>query len=200
MEQLAVALAAEQHYPEAEELHRRALAIDRRVLGPLHPNTLDVQHSIAVNYQDEKKYQEAEAAYSEVIQLRRQGHGEGSSDFDQELAALGTVRLELHKFAEAEPVMRECLAIRKKSNPDGYRYFNAESVLGGSLSGQGKYSEAEPLLLAGYQGMKQLGDKLPEIGKPRFQRAGDRIVALYAAWGKPEKAAEWRANLKAAAH
>jgi serine/threonine protein kinase len=197
MEQLAVAIAGQHRYPEAEELHRRVLAIDRKVLGPFHPNTLDTLHSMAVNYQDEKKYPEAEAAYTEVIGLRRQAHGESSQDYDQELAALGTVRLELHKFAAAEPVLRECLAIRQKQDPNGYRYFNAESVLGGSLAGQGKYSQAEPLLLSGYQGMQQLGAKLPEIGKPRFQRAGERIVALYEAWGKPDKASEWRAKLKA---
>ncbi len=198
MAQLGVALAAEGRYSEAGELYHKALAIDRKVLGPLHPSTLDAQHGVALNYQDQKKYPEAEAAYRELIRLRREAHNESLPVFDQELAGFGTMLLELRKFKEAEPVLKECLALRKKSDPNGYRYFNAESVLGGSLAGQGKYAEAEPLVLGGYQGMKQLGDKLPEIGKPRFKRAGERIVALYEAWGKPADAAEWRAKLKPA--
>ena len=198
MAQLGAAVAGEHHYSEAEELYDRALAIDRRVLGPLHPSGVDVQHDIAINYQDQKKYPQAAVAYRELIRSRRQGHTESVPEFDQELAGFGTVLLELRQYKEAEPVLRECLALRKKSDPNGYRYFNAESVLGGSLAGQGRYADAEPLLVGGYQGMQQLGDRLPEIGKPRFQRAGGRIVALYEAWGKPAVAAEWRAKLKPA--
>jgi len=34
-------------------------------------------------------------------------------------------------------------------------------MLGGSLLGQKKYAEAEPLLLSGYEGMKQREVKIP---------------------------------------
>ena len=39
------------------------------------------------------------------------------------------------------------------------------SMLGGALLGQKKYAEAEPLLLAGYEGMKARADKIPPQGK-----------------------------------
>ncbi len=56
---------------------------------------------------------------------------------------------------EAEPLLRECLAIREKALPDNWLTFNTRSMLGGLLLGQKKYEEAEPLLLAGYEGMKE---------------------------------------------
>ena len=64
----------------------------------------------------------------------------------------------------------------------------------GSLLGQQKYADAEPLLLAGYQGMKRLEATVPPQGKHRLREAADRLAELYAAAGQPEQAARWRAE------
>jgi hypothetical protein len=69
-----------------------------------------------------------------------------------------------------------------------------------SVAGQKKYAEAEPLLLEGYQGMVVRKDKM-EIGdRYHLDRAREWIVQLYQAWGKPEKAAEWKKNPPPTAH
>lgn len=73
--------------------------------------------------------------------------------------------------------------------------FHTKSLLGGSLAGQKNYAEAEPLLLSGYEGMREREAKIPPEGKPRLTEALERIVQLYDGWGKPDKAAEWRAKL-----
>jgi hypothetical protein len=99
------------------------------------------------------------------------------------------------RLAEAEPVLRECLAIREKTQPDDWTTFNTRSSLGGALLGQKKFAEAEPLILAGYEGMKAREGKIAPAGRPRLAAAARRVVELYEAWGKPEKAAEWRAKL-----
>jgi hypothetical protein len=70
-----------------------------------------------------------------------------------------------------------------------------KSLLGGSLLGQNKYAEAEPLLLAGYEGMMQREETIPVIGKVRLTEAIERLVQLYEAWGQLEKVAEWKARL-----
>ena len=67
------------------------------------------------------------------------------------------------------------------------------SLLGGSLLGQKKYADAEPLLLQGYQGMKQRDAQIPKVGKLRLSEAVDRLIDLYDAWGKKDEAAKWRA-------
>lgn len=51
--------------------------------------------------------------------------------------------------------LRESLAIREKTQPDAWTTFDSKSLLGGALLGQKKVADAEPLLLAGYEGMKK---------------------------------------------
>jgi hypothetical protein len=62
-------------------------------------------------------------------------------------------------------------------------------MLGGALLGQKKYAEAEPLLLAGYQGMKQRQQSIPPQGKIRLPEAALRLVQLYEALGKKDEVA-----------
>jgi eukaryotic-like serine/threonine-protein kinase len=72
---------------------------------------------------------------------------------------------------------------------DDWRLFKARSLLGGALSGQEKYAEAEPLLVQGYEGMKRREAQIPPQGRPFLTEAAER---LYEAKGELEKAAEWR--------
>ena len=55
--------------------------------------------------------------------------------------------------------MRESLTIRERIRPGNWATYNTKSLLGESLLGQKKYAEAEPLLLSGYEGMKQPRDE-----------------------------------------
>jgi hypothetical protein len=99
------------------------------------------------------------------------------------------------KWTEAESVLRESLAIRERNEPDEWTAFSSRSMLGGSLLGQKKYIEAEPLIVSGYEGLKDREARIPPPWKPRLTEAAERLVKLYEDWGKPEKAAEWRARL-----
>jgi tetratricopeptide (TPR) repeat protein len=108
------------------------------------------------------------------------------------LATLTLRRLVEGKYAEAEALARECLATREIVIPDDFRTFNARSMLGGSLLGQRKYQAAEPLLLSGYEGLKQREDKIPAAGKPRPKEALERLVRLYEETNRPDEAARWK--------
>jgi hypothetical protein len=99
------------------------------------------------------------------------------------------------KWTEAEPVLRESLAIRERNEPDEWTTFSSRSMLGGSLLGQKKYIEAEPLIVSGYEGLKDREARIPPSWKPCLTEAAKRVVKLYEDWGKPDKAAEWRARL-----
>jgi serine/threonine protein kinase/Flp pilus assembly protein TadD len=111
------------------------------------------------------------------------------------LAQQSTALLAKGKFDEAEPLARECLAIREKQNSDDWLTFNARSLLGGSLLGQKKHAEAEPLLLAAYEGMKQREARIPANGRPRLKETLQRLVQLYDATDRPDQAAEWKQKL-----
>src|SRR5262249_11807712 len=102
------------------------------------------------------------------------------------------------QYDEAEPLLRECLVICEKKRPDDWQRFRAQCLLGGSLLGQKKYAEAEALLLEGYDGMKQRERKVSAQRRERdIPGAVERLVKLYDAWGKPEKAATWKRELEA---
>jgi hypothetical protein len=66
-------------------------------------------------------------------------------------------------------------------------------MLGGALLGQKKYADAEPLLLAGYEGMKKQEAKIPPQGTGRLTEAVERLVQLYEATGKPDEVKKWQA-------
>jgi eukaryotic-like serine/threonine-protein kinase len=151
---------------EAAETYERAGRIDRAL--PLHREAVaDARHSLASD----------------------------DPELAGALAALGDVLRKAQQHDEAEKILGECLAIREKKEPDDWRTFNTRSMLGGALLGQKKYDDAEALLLQGYEGMKQREAKIPKEGKVRLTEALERLLQLYDAWGKPEKAAEWRAKL-----
>jgi hypothetical protein len=101
------------------------------------------------------------------------------------------------KWTDAESSFRECLEIRERAEPDLWSTFNARSLLGGSLLGQKKYQDAEPLLLAGYEGMKQREKMIPAQGRVRLAEAAARLVQLYEALDDTDNAELWRSRLKA---
>ena len=55
-------------------------------------------------------------------------------------------------------------------------------------------AEAEPLLLKGYEGMKQREKTIPPPGATRIPEALDRLIGLYTATDKPDEATKWRAE------
>ena len=96
------------------------------------------------------------------------------------------------KFTDSELLVREAVEFDRKKQPDDWQGFNAESLLGASLAGQRKYAEAEPLLLAGYQGMQARKKTMPASERYRLDGVRGWMIQLYQAWGKPEKVAGWR--------
>jgi hypothetical protein len=95
-----------------------------------------------------------------------------------------------------EPVLRECLSIRDKALPDDWPRFNTMSQLGGALLGQARYAEAEPIVVSGYEGLKAREAKVPAVVRSRLSAAAAvRVIRLYEAWNRPERAREWKEQL-----
>ena len=72
-----------------------------------------------------------------------------------------------------------------------------ESLLGGALLGQKKYADAEPLLLPGYEGMKQRETTIPPHGQGPPDRSPGAAGAALRRLDKPDEAAKWRKELEA---
>ena len=59
---------------------------------------------------------------------------------------------------------------------------------------QKKYADAEPLLLKGYQGLKQREFFLEPKDEPRIPDALDRLIELYSSTNKPDEVKRWEAE------
>jgi serine/threonine protein kinase len=122
--------------------------------------------------------------------------GPTSAAYAGALVALGRCLLHEHKYPEAEQPLREALGLAVKTEPDAWTTFHAESLLGRALLGQQKYVEAAPLLTQGYEGLKQRAAQIPPPAKIRVTETLECLVQLYEAWGKPDEAKKWRAELE----
>ena len=100
------------------------------------------------------------------------------------LMMAGRSLLQAQAFAEAETLFRETLTIREKTATEDWMIFDAKSLLGAALLGQKKYTEAEPLLVAGSEGMKQREETIPPEAKYLITEAIDRLKQLRAATGE----------------
>ena len=78
--------------------------------------------------------------------------------------------------------------------PDASWKFNTKSLLGGALLGQKKYTDAEPLLRAGYDGLKQRKKTIPPPGKIRLLEALDWLIMWSIATNKPDEVKKWQAE------
>jgi serine/threonine protein kinase/tetratricopeptide (TPR) repeat protein len=192
---LASAYRASGRVAEAISLWEAMLPAARRVFGPDHPNTRATTTVLADADESLGRWAAAEPLRRELLARLRKSLPPASPELSSLLAQLGLDLLNQSKWADAEPVLRECLAIRARAIPDHWSQFNAMSLLGGALTGQGKYAEAEPLVVAGYEGLKAREATIPAQGLARLSEAAARVVALYESWGKPEPARDWRARL-----
>jgi tetratricopeptide (TPR) repeat protein len=195
---LANLLLRQGKFAEAEIADREAVAIYSK--SRTHPFLIGTLGQLVQALRGQGKLAEAETFQREKLAEDRKQYGDDSALVANALAELTSILLAEEKFTEAEPPARECLIIREKQIPDDWVTFNARSMLGDSLLGQTNYAAAEPLLLAGYEGMKQREDKIPANGRIRLKQSLQRLVQLYEASGQSAKAAEWKSKLAKSNH
>jgi eukaryotic-like serine/threonine-protein kinase len=194
MTNLALAYKGSNRLEKAMPLYEEALKLAKATLGPEDPDTLSIMYNLGMAYKAADRLSEAISMLEETLMFRKVRIG---SDHPYTLATMSNLALaylEVKWWAEAEIIARECLSLHE-IKPDDWTRFQTMSVLGGSLLGQGKYTESEPLLLAGYDGLKVSEARVPAPNKAWLSKAGERIIELYDTWDKPAKAKEWRTRL-----
>jgi tetratricopeptide (TPR) repeat protein len=197
-EDLARAYRLVKRFDEAQALYEENLRAWKEDAGPDSDAVHTVLWSLALVHLDRGDYARAEPLLREALAGKRRTAGADAPVVARLLSWLGVIALKQQKYAEAEVALRECLAIRDAKLPDDWSRFNAQSLLGAALLGQGKYAEAEPLLLSGYAGLKQRAATISAEFKDRVPEALERLVQLCEATGKPEEAAKWKKELEAA--
>jgi len=195
MDALAGLYRITERYADAEPLLTEVLEARRGVLGEQHPDTLASLNSMALLYLEQHRYAQAEDLFNRVMEVRRRVLGPDHPDTISVLDSLGRMRLEQLRYAEAEVPLQEAPSLQEKKSPNSWERYDTESMLGASLAGQGKYSDAEALLLSGYRGLLNRESSIPAPNRSAMKQAGGRIVQLYQDWGKPDQAADWRTRL-----
>jgi predicted Ser/Thr protein kinase len=197
MNNLAAVYRVEGKYVQAEALFAKTLEIVRRLQGDEHPDTLNVMHNLGMVYQGQAKYAQAEAILIKTTDARRRALGNKHPETLRALSLLGQVRLQQRKYSEAEATLREALSAYEETSAQAWHRYNCQSLLGASIAAQKRYIEAEPLLLAGYEGLLQRRAAIGVDNLYSLEDAQKAIVQLYQDWAKPWKAAEWKAKFAA---
>jgi non-specific serine/threonine protein kinase/serine/threonine-protein kinase len=198
MNNLAVVYRTEGRHAEAEPIVTDVLEIRRRVLGEEHPDTLRSEQALAGLYGAEGRHAEAEALLTRVLAARRRVVGAEHPDTLSTMSALGRARLQQRNYAGAARVLADALNAYERALPQSWERYQCQALLGASLAGDRKYSDAERHLLAGYEGMNQQQAVMPPDGRPRMDEAAARLAELYGALNRPDKAAEWAERAKQA--
>lgn len=173
----------------AEDLPQ-AIATFRAALQMAHANTeredplgVEIRLDLARSLLTAKKVQEGLAVLQEAYDVGVRRLGRNDWLVANIIRAQAEGLMMNHDLAGAEAKFREAIRLfRAKQGEHGYTVVDAEAELGTVLGREGRFAEAEPLLLAHYR-------EATEREKPD---AADRLILLYEAWGRLDKANEYR--------
>jgi serine/threonine protein kinase/tetratricopeptide (TPR) repeat protein len=177
---------------QAEASQRETLAMRRKVLASDHPDIAQSLNDLAGVLRAQGRPEEAEPLYREALGRRRKLLGNEHRDTIESLAGLAGLLQERGKLIDAETLAREGLSLCGKRLSDDWRIFDSRARLGGILLAQRRYADAEPLLLAGYDGLKQREERIPANSRRRLKETARQLAQLFDAIARPDQAAEWR--------
>ncbi len=177
-------------------LSEEALNLSKVIFGPDHENTLASMAVLSEMYLAAKKPDSALPLMKSFLAGTKKQYGGENSRFASIQSNVARDYLKYNLPAEAESLLRDALAFQEKNEPDAWTTFESKSLLGAAIMDQKKYTDAEPMLLAGFEGLKKWQATIPEsLRVPRMTSATERLVHLYDAWGKLDPAKQWRKKL-----
>ena len=178
---------------QAEALYLEALEMTRELVGERHRDVALNLSTLAWIRSDRGDLEGSVELYEQVLEMQRELLGNEHLNVAVTLANMGMNLDMMGDFSRAKSLFEEALRIhRKSSNADDWHLANTQSHYGTCLTHLGLYEQAEANLLAAQEVLQA------NLGKEhtRTRRNVRRLVELYEAWGKPDKAAEYRTLLE----
>lgn len=169
-------------------------AINLQNLNFRLPQARSIMVSLLSCLEDTSQLEKAEVWHRVWLKQLGQLSGDSSTDYATELTWLASNLILQKKFAEAEVFVRKSLEIRQLKQAEHWATFHSMTVLGEALMGLEKYTEAEPLLVTGYQGMIAREEKIVKANSQRIPEAINRLVKLYSKTDRQDEAAKWKAE------
>jgi tetratricopeptide (TPR) repeat protein len=93
----------------------KLLSIDRRSTIEMRSHVSQILNNLALVYERQGKYGEAEGLYQRALAIREKALGRDHPDVAQTLHNLANVYLSQGKYGEAEGLYQRALAIREKA-------------------------------------------------------------------------------------
>ena len=187
-----LALATERVDPlAADSLMQRALDIKISIYGRRNGTLLGPMNNLAALRRDRGDYARALPLYREVLALREELYPEQQVQQAYTLYGLGLVLVETGQAQEGEARLRKALSILEEEMPETHPLIPlTRAAVGHALSGQGRFREAEPLLVRASRRVLQ-----GPLGAREKARALQWTVSLYATWGRDSTADRYRRQL-----
>ena len=199
---LGLIAAARRDNAGAEAMLHRALDIAQRTLGDRHPVVATTLNSLSHVYAAQGRYDEAATALQDALAIARPAFGSNHQLVAIYAINLASIQLARNQALAAEHLIREGLAIRvrapelvpsrrRTTSEDDWSVATTKALLGASLLAQGRYADAEVVLL---DARRELDTQArPAARDVKATITG--LVQLYEAWGRPDAAAAYRARL-----
>ncbi len=173
------------HYPEAEPLLQRVLAIFEKSLGPEHHDTSRSLNNLAGLYRAQGRYADAKPLYQRALAISEKTLGPEHPDVATSLNNLAGLYRAQGRLEEAEPVCQRVLAIREKAlGPEHPDVATGLDNLAGLYDTQGRYAEAEPL----FQCALAIKEKVLRPEHPDTATSLNNLAGLYRDQGRLEEA------------
>jgi tetratricopeptide (TPR) repeat protein len=183
---------------KALPLAEQTLILKRAALGENHPETLNELAGLAVCLSAAGRWDKSLPLYEEVLRKRRDTLGPEHPDTLMSMGGLGAAYRRTSAPERAEAVLRECLELRRRLMPDAWETFYVQVNFGCALVDQKRFAEAEPILIAGFEGLSARAKQIAPSQRHALQAALGAIVVFYERWGKPDEAEKWRSKLSSA--
>jgi len=178
---------------EAEQLLRQALAMNQRILGNVHPEVSTNLNNLALLLRDKGDYDQAIALLREVTEVDRKNLGDEHPYVASRMNNLASALVRKGDYKSAEELFHKAIEIQRKTFAEkSWEIATTRLLLGACYTEAKRFREAEPLILEAFP----IIDQAFGINHPRTQAAVKRLIGLYEAWGKPEKAAEYSSLLE----
>jgi serine/threonine protein kinase/tetratricopeptide (TPR) repeat protein len=177
-------------YAEADASLREAETVLRQSQSPTSLWLGDNLRNQAVSFYRQAKYADSQSKIAETEKIYLESFGPGYDHYPTVLIIKGLILDKTGRSEEGEKILLEALRLRVESLPKGHFWTAlARDALGECLTTQKRYAEAEPLLVESYDTLNS------HLGRhdPRTLEALRRLLGLYRAWNKPERAAQYHA-------
>jgi len=173
----------------AVEVLEEGLAIYRETFGDDQPDVATTMSNLGMAYRQAGDFASAAEITRQLLTVDMAVVGPTHNWVMIDYRELIWALIDSGDAVAAEAAARERLGHAEALDEDDPNRVESLSLLGHTLAGQGRFEEAEPLLLESQQRLFEIAGN----DDNRSQNAVRYLVEAYEAWGKPDKANEYRA-------